>query len=580
MREPRHREGKESIFIGVAWPYSNGPLHLGHIAGAYLPADIFARFQRARGNRVLMVSGSDMHGTPTAVRAEQEGVSPAEIASHYHNLFLGTWQKVGISWDLYTDTSTENHANVVQDIFLRLLERGHILRDTMQMLFCPKCQRFLPDRYAEGTCPYCGYQDARGDQCDKCGKPLNANELLQPRCRICGTRPTLRDTEHFFLNLGDFTDKLKPWVERQEHWRPSVRSFTLNFLGSGLRARPITRDLEWGITVPVEGFESKRIYVWFEAVIGYLSASKEWAQLQGDADAWREWWACPPDVRTGSESRSYYFIGKDNIIFHTVIWPAMLMGYDESLALPWDVVANEHLTLERKPFSTSRNWAIWVDDLLSRYDPDPLRYVLSVNMPESADTDFSWSEFVRRNNDELVGTYGNLAHRTLSFTARQFEGRVPEPGPLTAADEKILRRAAETFDQVTSELEACHFRAAIGAAMALARDTNRYLEEKSPWHEVKVDAKSAATSLHMALQVIQTLKVALAPFLPFSSQSLHEMLGFSGELAREPWEVPPVPAGQRLGEPKPLFQRLDDSVVEQELGRLEQQAKSSGLRLP
>jgi methionyl-tRNA synthetase len=552
------------------------------VAGAYLPADIFARFQRARGNRVLMVSGSDMHGTPITVRAEQEGVSPADIARRYHNLFLGTWEKIGISWDLYTSTATENHANVVHDIFLRLVERGHIVKDTMQMLFCPQCQRrpgvpggrFLPDRYVEGTCPYCRFPDARGDQCDNCGKPLNADELLEPRCRICGTQPTVRDTEHFFLNLGDFTDRLKPWVERQEHWRPSVRSFTLNFLGSGLRPRPITRDLEWGIKVPVEGFESKRIYVWFEAVIGYLSASKEWAERQGDAEAWRDWWACPPGVWRGEDARSYYFIGKDNIVFHTINWPAMLMGYDEGLALPWDVVANEHLTLERRPFSTSRNWAIWADDFLSRYDPDALRYMLSASMPESADTDFSWSEFVRRNNDELVATYGNLAHRTLFFTARQFDGRAPQPGPLKPADERILQRARETFDLVTNELEACHFRPAIAAAMILARDTNRYLEEKSPWHEVKVDTQSAATSLHTGLQVIQTLKVILAPFLPFSSQRLHEMLGFSGELAREPWEAPAVPAGQRLGEPKPLFQRLDDSVVQQELERLEQQVGS------
>jgi methionyl-tRNA synthetase len=529
-----------------------------------------------------MVSGSDMHGTPITVRAEQEGVSPAEIAQRYHNLFLGTWEKIGISWDLYTSTATENHAKVVQDIFLRLLERGHIVKDTMQMLFCPQCRRgpgvpagrFLPDRYVEGTCPYCGFADARGDQCDNCGKPLNADELVDPRCRICGTQPIVRETEHFFLNLGDFTDRLKRWVERQEHWRPSVRSFALNFLEAGLKPRAMTRDLEWGIKVPVEGFESKRIYVWFEAVIGYLSASKEWAQERGEPEAWRDWWTCPPGGRRGEDARSYYFIGKDNIVFHAINWPAMLMGYDENLVLPWDVVANEHLTLEHRPFSTSRNWAIWADDFLSRYDTDALRYMLSATMPESADTDFSWSEFVRRNNDELVATYGNLAHRTLSFTARQFEGRVPRPGSLKAPDERILQRARKTFDQVTEELEACHFRPAIAAAMILARDANRYLEEKSPWHEVKVDAQSAATSLHTGLQVIQTLKVILAPFLPFSSQRLHEMLGFSGELAREPWEAPPVPAGQRLGEPKPLFQRLEDSVVEQELGRLEEQVGS------
>ncbi|MCK4274824.1 MAG: methionine--tRNA ligase, partial [Dehalococcoidales bacterium] len=388
----------ERIFIGVAWPYANGSLHLGQIAGCYLPADIFARYHRTRGNDVLMVSGSDQHGTPITIKAEQEGKTPAEIAGFYQTEFLDCWQKLGITFDLFTTTGTENHAEVAQDIFLKLLQKGYLYKNTVSQLYCPKCQRFLPDRYVEGVCPSCNSSGARGDQCEVCGKPLNPTELIDPRCRVCGTTPVLKDSEHFFLKLSDFQDRLEKWVEKQGQWRPNVYGLTTRYLKEGLRDRAITRDIEWGVPVPVEGFEDKRIYVWFEAVIGYLSASKEWAKLQAKPEKWRDFWQ--------GDGKSYYFIGKDNIPFHTLIWPAMLLGY-EGLALPHDVPANEFLTIEGRKISTSRNWAVWLPDYLERYDPDPLRYILSINMPETSDTDFSWREFVRRNNDELVATYGN-----------------------------------------------------------------------------------------------------------------------------------------------------------------------------
>jgi len=375
----------ERIFIAVAWPYANGSLHLGQIAGAYLPPDIFARYHRIKGNEVLMVSGSDQHGTPITIKAEQEGKKPGEIAARYHQQFLESWQKFGISFDLFTTTGTANHAEVAQDIFLTLLERGYLYKDTVSQPFCPRCQRFLADRYIEGTCPYCNSSGARGDQCEACGKPLSPAELIDPRCRICSTAPVFKDTEHFFLKLTAFNDKLLAWVKQQTHWRPNVLNFTVRYLEEGLKDRAITRDIDWGIPVPVDGFEDKRIYVWFEAVIGYLSAAKEWAKSSGDEEKWRAFWQ-------DEAVKSYYFIGKDNIPFHTLIWPAMLMGYGDNLNLPYDVPANEFLTIEGRKLSTSHNWAVWLLDYLSRYDPDPLRYLLSINMPETSDTDFSWRE--------------------------------------------------------------------------------------------------------------------------------------------------------------------------------------------
>jgi methionyl-tRNA synthetase len=552
----------ETIFIGAAWPYANGPLHLGHIAGCYLSADVFARYHRARGNRVLMVSGSDMHGTPVTVRADQEGVSPAEVARRYHDSFCESWRRLGITWDLYTHTETANHTQVAHDIFLRLLKRNHLHREHMDAYYCAQCARFLPDRYVQGECRLCGAATSRSDQCEACNTLLEAADLLTPVCRLCGGAAETRSTEHFFLDLDRFEQPLCEWVARQTHWRPNVRNFTVNFIGQGLRPRPITRDLAWGIPVPVEGFASKRIYVWFEAVIGYLSASKEWAAAQGDPDAWREFWAPP--------TRSYYFIGKDNIPFHTIIWPAMLMGYDPELMLPYDVPANEYLTLERRAFSTSRQWAIWAPDFLSRYEPDPLRYLLSVNMPESSDTDFSWGEFVRRNNDELLANYGNFVHRVLTMTVRNFAGQAPPAGSPGEPEGEILARARETFAAASDELEHCHFRAAIAQAMELARAANRYLDHRAPWHQIKQERAAAATTLYTGLQVISALKTMFYPFLPFSSELVHRMLGAQGQLGKDDWRVAPVPAGRPLAEPRPLFRRLEESVIEEELQRLEE----------
>ncbi len=549
----------ERIFIGVAWPYADGPLHLGHIAGAYLPSDIFARYHRAKGNEVLMVSGSDQHGTPITIKAEQEEKKPSQIVAHYHEQFLDSWQKLGISFDLFTTTGTANHAQVAHDIFLTLLDKGYIYKSTMLQPFCSRCQRFLPDRYIEGTCPYCQTSGARGDQCDACGKPINPVELIEPRCRLCGSTPTFKDSEHFFFRLSAFRDRLLAWVREQSHWRQNVLNFTMRYLEEGLKDRAITRDIEWGIPVPVDGFGGKCLYVWFEAVIGYLSATKEWAKASGDEERWRSFWQ--------GEVKSYYFIGKDNIPFHTIVWPAMLMGYGE-LNLPYDVPANEFLTIEGRRLSTSRNWAVWLPDYLAHYDPDPLRYLLSINMPETGDTDFSWREFVRRNNDELVATYGNLVHRVLTFVYGNFDGYIPTPGEFDNYSQALLNKAKDTLKAMDELVYHCHFREAIRSAMSLAQETNRYLDEKSPWKTIKQDRQASATALYVAISVLSCLRIALYPFLPFSSQRLNQLLGFTASIEDYGWELHFPPPGQKLLPPQPLFSKLDEGLVEKEVSRL------------
>jgi methionyl-tRNA synthetase len=549
----------ERILVCVAWPYANGSVHVGQVAGCYLPADIFARYHRMKGNEVLMVSGSDEHGTPVTLKAELEKKEPAQVADFYHKEFLDTWQRLGISFDLFTSTETSNHSRVAQDIFLILLDKGYIFKDSVSQAYCPKCKRFLPDRYVEGTCPYCKSTGARGDQCEACGKPLNAPELINPRCRVCNTPPEYRETEHFFLKLSAFNDQLLGWVKKQAHWRPNVMNFTTRYLEDGLRDRAITRDIEWGIPVPVKGFEQKRIYVWFEAVIGYLSASKEWAASTGNPEKWRDFWQ--------KDCRSYYFIGKDNIVFHTIIWPAMLMGYG-GVNLPYDVPANEFLTIEGKKVSTSRNWAVWLPDYLNNYEPDPLRYLLSINMPETGDTDFSWRELVRRNNDELVATYGNLVHRVLTFTYRNFDGKVPVCTEADSTSQQLNVLTNAIFIEVDGLLARCSFKQAIKRAMDLAHEANRYLDQRAPWKAYKTDKQEAANSLFTALRTISALKTMLYPFLPFSSQKLHTYLGFEGKVEDVGWQIQTPKSGQKLLQPQPLFTKLEDEVVDRETQKL------------
>jgi len=556
----------ERIFIGVAWPYANGSLHLGHLAGCYLPADIFARYHRIMGHEVLMASGSDQHGTPITIRAEQEGIEPQQVVDKYHFQFLDAWQRMGISFDIFTTTSTKNHQRVVHKLFLKLLDKGYIYKDTMVLPYCPNCCQFRPDRYIEGTCPHCDRTGARGDQCDDCGRTLNPDELLSPMCRICGTAPEFRDSEHFFLRLSALQKRLLDWVDKQNHWRPNVLNFTRRYLQDGLKDRAITRDLLWGIPIPVDGYDNKRIYVWFEAVTGYLSAAVEWAQEQGEPDAWERFFR-------DSSTKAYYFIGKDNIPFHTIIWPAMLMGDDE-LILPHDVPANEFLNLEDAKLSTSRNWAVWLPDYLEKYTPDPLRYVLAATMPETSDSNFSWTDFVRRNNQELVATYGNMVHRVLTMTYRNFDGQFPEPQQdLDEEDNQLLERLPQVLKEAGDRLGNCNFRQALGAAMTLAQDTNRYIDTKAPWRTLKTDRGRTGTTLWVCLNVISCLRTIMYPFLPFSSQQLHKLLGFTGEIQDSGWRIQKLNPCQKFPPPKPLFPKLEDSLVEEETTRLRTQAE-------
>jgi len=456
----------KKIGIFVAWPYANGPLHLGHIAGAYLTADIFARYNRLIGNDVLMVSGSDSHGTPVTVTADEEGISPREVFERSHALFLEGWQKLGISFDLFTHTDTENHWAISQDIFKRLLEKKYLYKATEKQVYCETDARFLPDRYISGECPICHFPRARGDQCDNCGNVLDATQLINPRCKLSkpGDAPhqlVVKETEHFYLDLPQFEQPLLKYLEDKTYWKSNVLAFVRNWLHNGLHGRAITRDMDWGIPIPLPGYAGKCIYVWFEAVIGYYSASVEWAKNNGTPDKWKEWWTKADSVR------GYYFVGKDNIPFHTIIWPAMLLGYDENLPLPYDVPANEFLNLEGRKFSKSEHWAVWINDYLKSYDPDPLRYLLSANMPEFADTDFTWKEYVRRNNDDLIANWGNLANRVLTFTYKNF-GSVPTPGELTAADRTLIEKSEAAFATVGDALGRVRFKEAIAIAIDLA----------------------------------------------------------------------------------------------------------------
>ncbi len=590
----------DPILVAVAWPYANAEIHVGNLTGSYLPADIFARYQRLRGRRVLMVSGSDAHGTPITVRADAEKVSPLDVYKRYHDTFLDVFQGLGITYDLFTSTHTANHFRVSQDIFRALKQNNFLYTSREMQWYAPSQGRFLPDRYVEGTCYICGFENARSDQCDRCGNLLDPAQLINPRSKIDGSTPELRETEHFYLDLG----RLQPAVveflrSREAYWRQNVLRQSLGQIeADGLHGRPITRDLDWGIPVPVEGWNGKCLYVWFEAVIGYLSAAIEWAQVTGNPVDWETWWQ-------NMEARSYYFIGKDNIPFHAVIWPAQLIGVGTTfgelegstqsvpLVLPYDVPANEFMNLEGQKISGSRNWAVWGRDFLTRFDPDPLRYYLTVNMPETKDTDWDWNDFYHRNNDELVATWGNLANRVLSFANKHWEGHVPEPGVLTAEDRQLLETVETGFETVAEQFEAVHLRGALAEAMRLASEVNKYLDSTAPWFQIKTDEAAAGRSIYTALRAIDSLKILLAPFLPFTSEKLHTYLGYTQPLFGEQsvvtlqdslgehralryhpekatgrWEPSQLEPNQTLQSPQPLFKKLDISVIDAERARL------------
>jgi methionyl-tRNA synthetase len=596
------------VLSAVAWPYANGPRHIGHVAGFGVPSDVFSRYMRMAGHDVLMVSGTDEHGTPILVQAEQEGVSPRELADRYNRLIVEDLHALGLSYDLFTRTTTRNHYAVAQELFTTLHRNGYMVEQTTKGAISPSTGRTLPDRYIEGTCPICGYPHARGDQCDNCGNQLDATDLIEPHSRINGEVPEFIETEHFFLDLPALADALGEWLHGKEAeglWRPNVLKFSLNLL-EDLRPRAMTRDIDWGIPVPLPGWEdnpNKRLYVWFDAVIGYLSAAIEWARRGEDPEAWRKWW-------NEESARSYYFMGKDNITFHAQIWPAELLGYDGKgarggepgpygqLQLPTEVVSSEFLTMEGRQFSSSRGVVIYVRDVLERYQPDALRYFISAAGPENQDTDFTWAEFVRRTNDELVAGWGNLVNRTATLIHKNL-GAIPAAGELTDEDRALLDAGRSAFGTVGDLIERHRQKQALAEAMRFVGEANKYLSDQAPWKLRTTDPERMATVLHVAAQAVSDARTLLSPFLPFSAQQVHEVLGGTGTVSPMPeirqvedldggpsypvlmgdysafpaWESVPVVPGTVVPAPRPIFTKLDpEAVVREELARLETSA--------
>ena len=600
------------VLTAVAWPYANGPRHIGHVSGFGVPADVFSRYQRMAGNDVLMVSGTDEHGTPILVQADAEGVSARELADRYNRVIVGDLQGLGLSYDLFTRTSTRNHYAVVQELFRTVHRNGYFVAKTTMSAISPSTGRTLPDRYIEGTCPICGYDGARGDQCDNCGNQLDPIDLINPRSRINGETPKFVESEHFFLDLPALAGALGAWLQTRTDWRPNVLRFSLNLLDD-LRPRAMTRDIDWGIPVPLDGWRDrpdKKLYVWFDAVIGYLSASIEWARRYGgtdtpggkpDPEAWQRWWQ-------GDQARQFYFMGKDNITFHSQIWPAELLAYDGkgerggapgtlgSLNLPTEVVSSEFLTMSGSKFSTSRKTVIYVGDFLREYGPDALRYFIAAAGPENQDADFTWDEFVRRTNFELANEWGNLVNRSISLTHKNF-GQIPSPGPRADLDAELLRASEQAFTTVGDLLARSRFKAASGEAMRVAGLANKYLSESEPW-KLGGDPERQATVLHTALQVVDDVKTLLTPFLPHSSQKVFEALGGAGVWAAQPeirevtdfaddvegvgvpgvvdypvitgdyaaeqaaWRRSAIETGRPLVKPTPLFPKLDPKLGE------------------
>ncbi|MCI0514077.1 methionine--tRNA ligase [candidate division KSB1 bacterium] len=560
------------ILVTSALLYANGPIHLGHLAGAYLPADIYVRFQRLKWREVVFISGSDEHGVPITILADKKGVTPKEIVDHYHRRNQDAFYKVGIRFDNYSRTSLPAHHELSQDFFLRLLKKGHLVEKTVQQYFCQSCQRFLPDRYVEGTCPHCQQPGARGDQCEKCGKWIDQITLVEPQCTICHQKPELRSSKHWFLKLGDFQPQIENWLQTKTTWKTNVLNFCKGWLTEGLRDRAITRDINWGVPVPVKGYENKVLYVWFDAPIGYISATKEWAEQIGQPERWRDFWFQP-------DTRLIHFIGKDNIVFHAIVWPSFLMGYEDYI-LPAEIPANEFLNLEGEKFSTSRNYAVWLEDYLQRFDPDILRYVLAVNAPESKDADFSWKDFQTRNNSELADILGNFINRSLTFLTKNFDRTLPQIDHPDTLDYEMLAKISEARTLVAENLEQFEVRKAITNYMNLARFANKYFNDQQPWLSIRQDPVKCGATLNICVQVIRALSVLGAPFLPFTVEKVWKILQLEGSVHQQHWDqvgVETIPAGHRIGELEILFPKIEDAVIQNEIDRLRQ---SSGHTSP
>lgn len=537
----------KNILIGGAWPYANGSLHIGHIA-ALLPGDVLARYHRAIGNNVFYVSGSDCHGTPITIKAKQEGKTPGEVSDFYHAEFIDVFNRLGFSYDLYMKTSDTRHIEFVQGFHRKMYEGGYIQERTVKQAFCPSCNKILTDRLITGGCPSCG-EPARGDQCDTCGEVLDADTIINAKCAQCSSVLSFGETTHLYLMISKLDHELTTYLNAHKNWRKNAMAFTKRYIDEGLRDRAITRDLDWGIHVPRANYEDKRIYIWAENVLGYLSASGVVCRERGVSF---------PDL-FGENARHYYVHGKDNIPFHTIILPSLLLAHGEGLRLPDHIISSEYLTLEGRKISTSQNWAIWAKDIILRYNPDALRYFLIANGPEKRDTDFSWREFVERNNSELLGAYGNFVNRTLVFITKYLERTVPEG----KADREVTNRIATAFNFAGQKIENGHLKDALDNTFDLVRFGNKYFDSAQPWKTRTEKGTTCVETIYNCVQLIANIAVLLGPFLPFSSEKIQGWLGVGGG-----WGIKSIPGGYRIPEPEILFERIDKKVIEEEIGKL------------
>lgn len=556
-------ENKEKILVTSALPYANGPLHLGHLAGAYLPADIYVRYQRLKKRDVIYICGSDEHGVPITIAAEKKGVSPKEIVDKYHKLHKESFEKIGMSFDNFSRTSLPLHHKISQEFFLKLHAKGYLSEQLVTQLYCEHCTRFLADRYVEGTCPICHSERARGDQCETCGRSLDQIQLIDPICVTCGNKPVIKETKHWFINLKDLQPKIKSWLDTKTHWKENVRNFCEGWFKTGLEDRAVTRDLRWGIPVPLAGYEDKVFYVWFDAPIGYISSTVEWAKHIGQSNKWKDYWQ-------NEATRLIHFIGKDNIVFHAIIWPLILMGHGEYV-LPDNIPANEYLTIEGRKISTSRNYAVWLDEYLKKFPPDPLRYCLAINAPENKDADFSWRDFQQRNNNELADILGNFVNRTLTFLKKNFDNTVPQPGEYDDLDKEMLSRLNQAPDGIGKLFENFEVRKAVTTLMDLARFANKYFNDQQPWITIAQDRQKCATTFYICVQVIKGMAILMEPVLPFSARKLWKILNLSATVEQQYWEEAgnvDVPVGHRFNSPKILFRKMDDDIIEPEIEKL------------
>lgn len=545
--------------VTTALPYANGPVHIGHLAGVYVPADIYTRFLRLRGEDVVMIGGSDEHGVPITIKAKKEGVTPQDIVDRYHKIIKDSFEGLGISFDIYSRTTSSIHEATASEFFRRLYDNGQFVEKTSMQLFDEKANQFLADRYVTGECPHCHNLNAYGDQCEACGSSLNATDLINPKSAITGNTPVLKETKHWYLPLDRWEGALSRWIlEGHKEWKTNVYGQCKSWIDLGLQPRAVSRDLDWGVPVPVEGADGKVLYVWFDAPIGYISNTKELLP-----DSWEKYWKDP-------ETRIINFIGKDNIVFHCIIFPAMLMAYGDGYQLPDNVPAMEFLNLEGDKISTSRNWAIWLHEYLQDFPgkQDVLRYVLTANAPETKDNDFTWRDFQNRNNSELVAIFGNFVNRAVVLTHKYFDGTVPAAGTLEEADKDALAEIADTCGRLTENLENFHFREALKEAMNIARTGNRYLQETEPWKVAKTDMTRTATILNTALQICANLAVAFEPFLPFSAGRLSRMLGLTDLKWADLGRADLIATGSTIGQPELLFEKIEDDTIQAQLDRL------------